>query len=334
MMTIHSNYNEIDLQQWAQLAKESKVTSIFQTPECYLFYSSLAFMKTFVFGVSENGKLKGIMVGLVQADGGKIKRYLSRRAIVNGGLLLADDISDEAVSALLKAAHHQLRDQVIYIELRNLNDYSHWQNVIQQSGFTYEEHLGYIVPTPTEDDVLMRMEKRRRQTIRAAFREGGVVVDPNPTIDDVHAFYAILEDMYKMRVKQPLYPIEFFEKLILQPFGRIFAIKHEGKVIGGQVSMLQEGKTIYDIYLSGLDREYRKQAPSTIGTYSSMQYAANNGFERVDLMGAGKPGEKYGVRDFKESFRGELVSYGRNKYVCNKVLYIIGVLGVKIMKMI
>lgn len=329
-MTVHTTYEEINLLQWESLAKESPVTSVFQTPECYQFYSSLAFMKTFVFGVSEGNELKGVMVGFIQADGGRIKQYLSRRAIVNGGLLLASDVSDDAVSALLQVAQKTLKNQAIYIELRNLNDYSRWQHVIQKSGYALEEHLGYIVPTPTEDDVLMRMEKRRRQTIRAAFREG-VEVDSNPSVQDVHDFYAILENMYKTRVKRPLYPIEFFEKLVEQPFGRIFAIKYEGKVIGGQVSMLQEGKTIYDIYLSGLDREYKKQAPSTIGTYASMQYAANNGFERVDLMGAGKPGEKYGVRDFKESFRGELVSYGRNKCVCAPLLYRVGVLGVWLM---
>lgn len=322
---------DIDRSQWSHLAETSRVTSFFQTPECYCFYNSLSFMQTFAFGVSEDEQLKGIMVGFIQADGGKIKQYFSRRAIVNGGLLLADDISDEAVGQLLRTAQKELKKKVIYIELRNLNDYSCWQSVFQDNGFCYEEHLGYIVPTPSEDEVLMRMEKRRRQTIRAAFREG-VEVDSNPTIDDVHAFYAILENMYKNRIKQPLYPLEFFEKLIEHPFGRIFTIKCNGKIIGGQVSMLQKGKTIYDIYLAGLDREYRKQAPSTIGTYSSMQYAANNGYQMVDLMGAGKLCEKYGVRDFKESFRGELVSYGRNKYICNPLLYKIGCLGVKIMK--
>jgi len=333
MITVSLRAEDIDRSQWGDLAEKSDVSSIFQTPECYDFYHSLSFMQTFAFGVSEDGRLKGVMSGFIQSDGGKIKSFLSRRAIVNGGLLLDNDISDEAVGMLLQRAIHELKHKAIYIELRNLNDYSRWQSVIQKNGFGYEEHLGYVVPTPSEDEVLMRMEKRRRQTVRAAFREG-VEIDPNPTMDEVHEFYAMLEEMYKTRVKQPLLPLEFFENLIAQPFGRIFMIKYNGKVIGGQVSLLQEGRTIYDIYLTGLDRDFRKQAPSTIGTYSSMQHAANNGFQKVDLMGAGKPGEKYGVRDFKESFRGELVSYGRNKFICNPLLYNIGVLGVKIMKMI
>jgi len=331
MILVKESYDQINLEQWSSLADRSPVTSIFQTPECYHFYSSLAFMDTFVYAVEEDGILTGVMVGFVQKDGGRLKQFLSRRAIVNGGLLLDEAISDDALKMLLAAARKGLKHKAIYIELRNLKDYTRWQDTIQSSGFRMEEHLGYIVPTPSEDEVLMRMEKRRRQTIRAAFREG-VVVDPNPTADEVRELYGLLEEMYRTRVKLPLYPLEFFLKLIEQPFGRIFLIKYEDKIIGGQVSMLQEGKTIYDIYLTGLDREYKKQAPSTIGTYASMQYAANNGYQFTDLMGAGKPGEKYGVRDFKESFHGDLVSFGRNKYLCNPLLYYIGVLGVRIMR--
>ena len=49
-------------------------------------------------------------------------------------------------------------------------------------------------------------------------------------------------------------------------------------------------------------------------------------------MGAGKPNEKYGVRDFKAEFGGELVEYGRNLFIFNRLLYNVGKLGVKIMK--
>lgn len=333
MITVFLCAEGINIAQWNNLVETSKVTSIFQTPECYNFYNSLSFVDTFAFGVSEDDQLKGVMVGYIQADGGKIKRFFSRRAIVNGGLLLSDDISNEAVGQLLKAAKQELRKKAIYIELRNLNDYSRWQSTFQANGFSYEEHLGYIVPTPSEEEILMRMEKRRRQKIRAAFREG-VKIDSHPSIDDVREYYAMLENMYTTRVKQPILPIEFFEKLIMQPFGRIFIIKYDGKIIGGQVSLLHKDRAIYDIYLTGLDREYRKLSPSAVGTYSSLQYAANNGYRWVDLMGAGKPGEKYGVRDFKESFRGELVSYGRNKFISNRILYMIGLCGLKIMKLL
>jgi lipid II:glycine glycyltransferase (peptidoglycan interpeptide bridge formation enzyme) len=50
------------------------------------------------------------------------------------------------------------------------------------------------------------------------------------------------------------------------------------------------------------------------------------------MMGAGKPDEAYGVRDFKAKFGGKEVEHGRFLCVTKPLLYNIGVLGVKILK--
>ena len=51
------------------------------------------------------------------------------------------------------------------------------------------------------------------------------------------------------------------------------------------------------------------------------------------MMGAGSPGDGgYGVRDFKAKFGGELVEYGRFRYVANKPLYALGKWAVNLMK--
>jgi serine/alanine adding enzyme len=42
-----------------------------------------------------------------------------------------------------------------------------------------------------------------------------------------------------------------------------------------------------------------------------LQWGAENGYRLYDFGGAGKPGEVYGVRDFKAKFGGRLVEYGR-----------------------
>ncbi|HOJ66919.1 MAG TPA: GNAT family N-acetyltransferase, partial [Paludibacteraceae bacterium] len=61
--------NEINLTEWQQLVENSAVASFFQTTECYQFYTSLSFLKPFLYGVAEDGKLKGIACGYVQAEG-------------------------------------------------------------------------------------------------------------------------------------------------------------------------------------------------------------------------------------------------------------------------
>jgi hypothetical protein len=55
-----------------------------------------------------------------------------------------------------------------------------------------------------------------------------------------------------------------------------------------------------------------------------IDYATQNGLFRFDMMGAGKPEEGYGVRDFKSKFGGELVEQGRFLCVNNPLLYTVG----------
>ena len=80
------------------------------------------------------------------------------------------------------------------------------------------------------------------------------------------------------------------------------------------------------------DSRYEHIFPSSLATYSGMRYAADNGYPRFDMMGAGKPNETYGVRDFKARFGGKEVEHGRFLHVCKPLLYAIGVCGVKWIK--
>ncbi|HRU64079.1 MAG TPA: GNAT family N-acetyltransferase, partial [Paludibacteraceae bacterium] len=119
--------NEINLTEWQQLVENSAVASFFQTPECYQFYTSLSFLKPFLYGVAEDGKLKGIACGYVQAEGGKLKQFFSRRAIIPGGILLDKNIEPDTLVALLEYLKNELRKKAIYIECRNFNDYSEYR---------------------------------------------------------------------------------------------------------------------------------------------------------------------------------------------------------------
>ena len=98
-MTLYDKQT-INRKEWQQLVKNSANSSWFQTPEAYDFYSSLNFLQSFVFGVAENGKLTGVISGFIQSEGGIFKKYFSRRAIINGGALLNNNISEEALNQL------------------------------------------------------------------------------------------------------------------------------------------------------------------------------------------------------------------------------------------
>ena len=88
---------------------------------------------------------------------------------------------------------------------------------------------------------------------------------------------------------------------------------------------------MYEWFACGLDRgKYKTLSPSTTCTLASIRYAIAKKYICFDMLGAGVPQKYYGVRIFKNHFGGKLVEEGRFLYICNKFLYKLGVLGIKI----
>ena len=330
-MIVHSSFSEIDPAQWQELVVNSPTSSYFQTSVCYRFFESLTFLKPFIFGVSENGRLVGVLSGYIISDGNLIKRFLSRRAIVCGGVLMDTNISDNGLKLLLITARRKLRKKAIYLEIRNYIDYSEYKPVFESAGFRYSPHLNFHVPTLNAEKALMNLSTTRRREIKLSSKSGAVWYESkNP--DDIQNYYKILQDLYKTKVKTPLYPLEFFDKLIQNPNGKLFIVKLNDRIIGGSICAVLPNRIIYEWFVCGLDGETKNVFPSTVATWAAIEYAASNGYSCFDMMGAGKPGEGYGVRDFKLKFGGELVENGRFIHVNNPVLYKIGKIAVRIMR--
>ena len=92
--------------------------------------------------------------------------------------------------------------------------------------------------------------------------------------------------------------------------------------------------TIYEWYVCGLHGEFKDIYPSVLATWAPIEYAANNNLSCFDFLGAGRPDEDYGVREFKAKFGGELVNFGRFSKIHNKMKYKFGELGLKVMSMV
>lgn len=333
-ISINSNIRQIDEKQWRELIYNSSTSSFFQSKECFDFYKSISFFEPFVFSVSENDNLKGVIVGYVQVEKNPIKQFFTKRAIINAGPLLADDISDVTLGKLLMTCVKELKRKSIYIETRNFNDYSRWKTIFEKSGFKYEPHYNFQIDTSTAETVDANMGKSRKRDAKTSLRDGAEVVD-DPTLNQVRELYSILKNLYSAKVKTPLFPFEFFEKLFYSKFGRFLLVKFQDRIVGGTVCACLDGKTVYEWFACGEDGVYKNIYPSTLATYAGIQYAAQNGFKCFDMMGAGKPGDGgYGVRDFKAKFGGELVEQGRYIHITNKALYKIGEIGVKLLKLL
>ena len=369
--------------------KNSATGTWFQTPEAYGFYESLPELFTpFVVGVaspkpSPKGKgeqppsgsalkgrvgvrplLRALCVGYVTKEKSRLKQFFTRRAIIIGGPVIADDASSEETEALMRAVVESVGCKVynthytfnitqnfsspIYIETRNFNDYSQWRGTFEKVGFEYKKHLNFHVDTSSAEVVESNLGKSRKRDIRTTIREGVSVVtigdlsfvngDCKSQIDDlererlVREYYGILEKLYKTKVKTPLFPVEFFLELSKQKDARFLLTEYQGHIIGGTVCVMQEGRCLYEWFACGEDGVYPHVFPSCYETYAGIKYAAEHGCARFDMMGAGTPDAAYGVREFKAKFGGKEVEHGRFICVTKPILYQIGKFGVWLLK--
>lgn len=304
---------------------------LFQSEEYLRFLEGMSLFRPFRFSVCRGEREVGVLAGYIQQDGGLLKRFLSRRAIINAGPCLAEDISEEEIAELLRRGVEGLKKEVIYIETRNFKDYSPYRAIFEKVGFVYEPHYDFIIDTKDVETVEAKMGKSRKRDVKASLKNGASVVD-HPSLEDVRAFYTVLHDLYQTKVKTPLFPLSFFEKLFKTSFSRFILVRYQEEIVGGTVCVFDD-ETVYEWFACGKDGVYKNVFPSTVATYYGILFAVESGRKRFDMMGAGAPGDGgYGVREFKAKFGGDLVEFGRFRYVADKPLYALGKLGVKLLK--
>ena len=319
-------YNEINKQQWQLLIEQSATATWFQTPEAYQFYASVDDVQAFVYGISEDDNLVGLVVGYTTTEKCKVKQHFTARSIIVGGPLLADIISDEALATLLKAIR-RLGDKAIYVETRNFHDYSKWKSIFEANGFTYQPHYDIHVHCSAQH----QMSERRLRELRKAIKNDATVAQAQSE-QEIRDWYQILSRLYREKVRTPLFSEDFFLQFYRNGVGKYLLVKHEDKIIGGMMCPVLDSIAIYEWYVCGLDEEYKDLYPSVVATHAAIEYAKTNGLPLFDFMGAGEPEIPYGVRDFKMEFGGELKEYGRFLCIRKPLLYRIGKMGVKWLK--
>lgn len=338
-MTQLLTYPDIDPQQWQALVDRSPYATWFQTKEAYEFYAANSKeMTPFAVAIQRTNKLVAVCVGYITQAKNKLVQCFTRRAIIIGGPLLAEDISNDALSMLLTSLNNLPSLQggaggrlPIYIESRNFHDYSKWRNIFEANGFAYQPHLNFHVDTSSMELVESRLGKNRKRDIKTSLRDGATIIE-HPTIEQVRTYYALLKHLYTTKIKTPLFSWDFFEKLHAHPNGRFILVELNGEIIGGTVCVELPNRCLYEWFVCGRDGEWKSIFPSSLATYAGIRYAAEHGCSRFDMMGAGKPEEAYGVRDFKARFGGELVEHGRFLCIRKPLLYWIGKMGVKLLK--
>ncbi len=327
-LIVHRDLEQIAPSQWEELFK-SNTANFFQTTEALKFFERIG-IETFKLVKQNDERIVASLSGIIQKEKG-IKSTFTSRAIVYGGPIFSAKIEHDEAVQLLRLLIADLKEKVIYIEFRNLNDYSNFSAAFEEVGFVYHPHLNFHLDCTDPAAMKKRMSSSKLRQVKKSLKEGAVIIEAI-TAEQIAEFYKILLHLYKTKVKTPLPALHFFEELWRSSNVKFLLVEYQNEIIGGIVAPILKDKVIYEWFVCGKDGVYKNIYPSILATWAAMEYATENGIARFDFMGAGKPDEDYGVREFKSKFGGELVQHGRYCYVTKPFLYELGKTAVKILK--
>lgn len=331
--TFLSGFDSIDPAKWNKLLSGALTPSIFQAPEMFRFFEKVKGYTPFVFAVEDDkGEIPALMSGAILNEGSGIKAKMTKRAIVFAGPLIADRPDNkEALSFLLTHLTRQMSKEAIYIETRNLNDYSEFKACFLNAGWEFNNHYNFHVDCTDEAVIKKNMSSSKVRQVKKSIKEGAEIVIATQ-LDEVREFHAILEDLYKTKVKTPLPDFSFFEEFLHSDLGIYILIRYEGRIVGGIMCPILDNRVIYELFVCGIDGQINNVYPSIVATWAAIDYANKNGIKTFDFMGAGSPDQDYGVREFKSKFGGELLEQGRFRKVFKPLLFNVGKTGVKLLK--
>ncbi|RTL60778.1 MAG: peptidoglycan bridge formation glycyltransferase FemA/FemB family protein [Sphingobacteriales bacterium] len=330
--TIVHGIESVDIKEWEQFTSMHHNGNFFQTPQFYQYIKKVdGYKPVIIAALDDKNEIAGILTGVLQKDTGYVKGIFSSRLIVWGAPLVKND-DKSVIDQLLKELVKKYQHKSIFIEFRNLFSIAEERNVFEKNGFEYKEHLNFIVDTRDEKTLLSAMNDGKKRQIKKSLNNGAVILE-NVTEQQVKVFYGILLDLYNTKVRKPLPAWSFFKEFYDSPhLGKYFLIAYKDEIVGGIMCPVFGNKTIYEWYIAGKDGVDKNIYPSVLATWAPMAYALKNGISSFDFLGAGKPEEDYGVRQFKAGFGGEQVAYGRYLRINNPLLYKIGKSGLAFLK--
>ena len=319
----------IPLSSWNEFIVRNRHATPFHSPSFFSFFNSVGKVSATAYAVTEGDVIKALSVVTIQCEKGPAG-YFSGRQIVYGGPLAEDDCP-AALDLLLKTVDESRDNRVIYSEIRNLSDFSSLRDVFLNNGYEYVPYLNFRADTTSLESMTRKISSSRLRQIRKA-QQQSVICTEARNRDEVRQFYILLKDLYRRRLHKPLPAEDFFVKFYDRDLGIYLLVRYNGRIIGGIMCPVLHGRALYEFYVCGRDDENKGLYPGVMATWSAMEYANRNNIPLFDFMGAGRPDEEYGVRDFKARFGGTPVEYGRFLKIRKPFLYKTGRIVLELMK--
>lgn len=286
----------------------------------------------FILGLKRNeGFTSGLLVHFVCEREGVLSS-LSRRCVVFGGPLYSSDGDLGGLAQLLQECKKRIRHRALFMEVKNHSfDSSPIRDIMISSGFEHDKHLNFLMDlTQPTERIWCGLRDDRRKGIRKAEKIGVSVEKATGRVDIAECHSLLKESLTNARVPLAHHPSESFLDnafRLLDPGGHIhlFVAKFDGRAVAASVVLSYKDR-VYNWYQGSAlsDRKYR---PNDVLVWHTMMWAKDHGYKVFDFLGAGTPGEEFGVRDFKSGYGAQLVEFGLYKFIHSPIRHMIAQKG-------
>lgn len=332
---IVTNPTDIDIQKWAEFVSRHSRGSVFQTPEMYEVYCNTPGYQPYVFiAYDKQNKILGLLLSVLITPKNPIIGKIFARSIVYGGPLL-DDI--KSGRDLVKAYKGAMKGKAIYCQIRNFADTFEIKEIFVESGFNYEDHLNIILDLTEGKECLWKNYSRSRKKGINKAKKNNYEFIASSDLSLIDSFYDLLRISYN-RIRLPHPPQSHFNAIVKylkknEQF-MLFMLKRNGENVLALLALRYNG-ILYGYYMGMTsDSDIIRTKPADLFFHTVFEWCIDNGVSTFDWMGAGKPKEKYGVREFKIQYGGTIINPGRYINVYNPIIYGLGKYALKVWRRI
>jgi len=299
---------------WRDFVQTHPNGHIFHTPEMYQIFAQTKGHQPLLWATvnANNYPLALLLPVQVTLLDGPLRRLTTRTVVYGSVLYAAGSEGHTALQLLLNRYNEQTAHQTLFTELRNSADMSEAHPVISRCGFTYEEHLNYLIDLDKpSQELFQNISKSGRKAIRRS-KKRDIVPQELQERSQLPQYYDLLQQTYA-RAEVPLADISLFEAVfdILVPKGMAKMLIAHAEDNYAAVSLEIPYKDVIYSWYSGYDHTFRNLYPNDALVWHILKWGSENGYRCFDFGGAGHPDEPYGARDFKAKFGGRLVNFGR-----------------------
>jgi serine/alanine adding enzyme len=297
--------------QWDDYVKTHPKGTIFHTRAmAEAFGATEGFQTCAIAAVDSQGSIVAMLVCCHVVTLSRLSRVASRSIQFAEPLCDASPLGVTSLTQLLRWSDCQMRSKSLLSEIRLVHPQRDEIHVFTKVGYTYSAYLNFLVDTSNSIPKLWdAISPKRRQKIRSSKRKG-VLVRDDRTPDGVSRLHRMMRLSYR-RAQVPLLPESLFQnvlKMLPSDSVRLGTAFWNDRPVASILCLLYKDRVFS--WCGGTER-IRGISPFACIVWEDIAFAHEHGFAVYDFGGAGRPGEPYGPRDFKASFGGTKVDYGR-----------------------